>query len=300
MEVMMVEALVRPPSFFLFTAPLLKLTLAYFSVLGEVSWDATLGGDDDKTYAAMGVAKTIRTIISAIDSSPEILAQVQEVIILITISFTPKNKIFDSFDNMYDLVDSLTFKLRAISPNLWPPDAADFLEGMLPSLDNFVSYGSAVVKTRPEYQRMLLDIYQTSIMSEQLGDNASSINDLLQLIIVAALSQLDKAETTALRLANLEVLVNAVLYNPAAALHIMKTTRAGFARKFSDSWFAAINDHNKMPRAHDKKLSIMARSRSRWRPARLFHSIASKCCSAPSRALRGRLFCVDKRPHLIA
>jgi hypothetical protein len=169
---------------------------------------------------------------------------------------------------------------------------------MLPSLDNFVSYGSAVVKTRPEYQRMLLDIYQTSIMSEQLGDNASSMGasfsstcaaastmcvspplhhlclsdrlslQLLQLIIVAALSQLDKAETTALRLANLEVLVNTVLYNPAAALHIMKTTRAGFARKFSDSWFAAINDHNKMPRAHDKKLSIMARSRSRWRPVR--------------------------------
>lgn len=45
----------------------------------------------------------------------------------------------DLFDNMYDLVDSLTFKLRAISPNLWPvfeltynlfkSDAVDFLEG---------------------------------------------------------------------------------------------------------------------------------------------------------------------------
>jgi len=40
---------------------------------------------------------------------------------------------------MYDLVDSLTFKLRAIAPNLWPvfeltyklfkSDAVDFLEG---------------------------------------------------------------------------------------------------------------------------------------------------------------------------
>ncbi|KAJ7364882.1 armadillo-type protein [Mycena albidolilacea] len=251
--------------------------------LGEVSWDAALGGDDDKTYAAMGVAKTIGTIISAIDSSPEILAQVQEVIIPI-ISFTLKNKILDLFDNMYDLVDSLTFKLRAISPNLWPvfeltynlfkSDAVDFLEEMLPSLDNFVSYGSDVVKTRPDYQRMLLDIYQTSITSEQLGENdrvngcklaesillnlRGSVDDLLQPIIVTALSQLDKAETAALRLANLEVLINAVLYNPAAALHIMETTQAGFARKFFDSWFAAINDHNKMPRVHDKKLSIMA------------------------------------------
>ena len=54
-------------------------------------------GEDDKTYAAMGVAKTLSTvgyrlelgvtcmltilqIVSSIDSSPEILAQVQEVI----------------------------------------------------------------------------------------------------------------------------------------------------------------------------------------------------------------------------
>jgi hypothetical protein len=45
----------------------------------------------------------------------------------------------DLFDNMYDLVDSLTFKLHHISPALWPvfeltyklfkSDAIDFLEG---------------------------------------------------------------------------------------------------------------------------------------------------------------------------
>jgi hypothetical protein len=79
---------------------------------------------------------------------------------------------------MYDLVDNLTFKLHSISPNLRPvfeltyelfkSDTVDFLEGkcfflgafgvlltfgvpgveMLPSLDNFVSYGSDVIKTR--------------------------------------------------------------------------------------------------------------------------------------------------------
>ncbi|KAJ7019445.1 armadillo-type protein [Mycena alexandri] len=242
-----------------------------------------VNADEDKTYAAMGVAKTIGTIITSIENAPEILAQVQEVIIPV-ITFTFKHKILDLFDNMYELVDSLTFKLRAISPNLWPvfeltynlfkSDAVDFLEEMLPSLDNFVSYGSDVIKTRPEYQRMLLDIYQTSITSEQLGENdrvngcklaesillnlRGSVDDSLQPIIVTALSQLDKAETASLRLANLEVLINAVLYNPAAALHIIEATQAGMARKFFDAWFLAIGDHAKMPRVHDKKLSIVA------------------------------------------
>jgi hypothetical protein len=45
----------------------------------------------------------------------------------------------DLFDNMYELVDSLTFKSRSISPNMWPvfeltyelfrSDAIDFLDG---------------------------------------------------------------------------------------------------------------------------------------------------------------------------
>lgn len=45
----------------------------------------------------------------------------------------------DLFDNMYELIDSLTFKLRTVSPSMWPifeltyklfkSDAVDFLEG---------------------------------------------------------------------------------------------------------------------------------------------------------------------------
>ena len=42
---------------------------------------------------------------------------------------------------------------------------------MLPSLDNFVSFGVDVFKARPDYRQMVLDIYQTSINSENLGEN---------------------------------------------------------------------------------------------------------------------------------
>lgn len=50
----------------------------------------------------------------------------------------------DLFDNVYDLVDVLTFKLHAISPNMWQvfeltyklfkSDAIDFLDGKLDCL----------------------------------------------------------------------------------------------------------------------------------------------------------------------
>ncbi|KAG1858851.1 armadillo-type protein [Suillus subluteus] len=240
-------------------------------------------GDDDKVYGAMGVAKTIGTVVSCIDSSPEILSQVQEVIIPI-IRFTLENKLIDLFDNMYDLVDALTFRLHAISPNMWPVfeltydlfknDAVDFLDEMLPSLDNFVSYGTEVLKARPDYRSKVLDMYRTAMTSPQLGDNdkingcklAESmllnlhghIDDQLQDIVTIAADHVDKGETASFRLANLEILVNAVLYNASAALHFMEAYKPGFSRTFFDRWFVAINSDSKLPRVHDKKLSILA------------------------------------------
>ncbi|PPQ95282.1 hypothetical protein CVT26_014856 [Gymnopilus dilepis] len=239
--------------------------------------------DDDKTFAAMGVAKTISTIISSIDSSPEILSQIQEIVVPIIV-FTLENRLLDLFDNMYELVDSLTYKLKSISPSMWPifeltyrlfkHEAVDFLEEMLPSLDNFLSFGADVIKGRPEYKQMLVDIYTTSITNDQLGENdrvngsklgesillnlRGAMDEYLQPIIATALNLLDKTETPSLRLANLEVLINAVLYNPSAALHLMEAHQAGMARVFFDRWFVAINNENRLPRVHDKKLSLLA------------------------------------------
>ncbi|KAH9924352.1 ARM repeat-containing protein [Epithele typhae] len=264
-------------------ARLAKESQAADEVEGGLDLDSIMDAEstEDKTFAAMGVAKTIATVVSAVESSPEILGQVQEIIIPIVV-LTLEAKLLDLLDNMYDLVDMLTFKLRNISPNMWPvfeltyklfkSDAVDFLDEMLPSLDNFVSFGIDAFKSRADYRQMVLDIYQTSMSSDHLGENDAvngcklaesmllnlrgSVDDSLQAIITTALTKLEKAETNALRLATLNVVVNAVLYNPAATLSILDQT--GVARKFFDKWFAAINVEARLPRVHDKKLSIVA------------------------------------------
>jgi hypothetical protein len=195
--------------------------------------EAVLGAeDDDKTYAAMGVAKTISTVrflaFRTIDLNPWDPSAGRFICRLITRNFgtspgachphnhlhppkqdagfvfcfqasaRPDNHRADLFDNMYDLVDVLTFKLHDISPNMWPvfeltyelfkSDAIDFLDGMwqnlcllpvclncfvemLPALDNFVSYGTNVFKEQPRYREMMVDIYSTSMKAEQLGEN---------------------------------------------------------------------------------------------------------------------------------
>jgi hypothetical protein len=42
---------------------------------------------------------------------------------------------------------------------------------MLPALDNFVSFGGDVIKSRPHYIDMLADIYTESIANDQLGQS---------------------------------------------------------------------------------------------------------------------------------
>lgn len=46
-----------------------------------------------------------------------------------------------------------------------------FFTEMLPSLDNFLSYGSDVIKSHVDYKQMMVDIYTTSITNDQLGEN---------------------------------------------------------------------------------------------------------------------------------
>jgi hypothetical protein len=78
-------------------------------------------------------------------------------------------------------------------------------------------------------------------------------------IITVAMKQLDPApKTRSLRLANLNVLVNAILYNTHAAFQIIEGLSPNFSRLVFDKWFESMNEPGGLPRVHDMKLSIMA------------------------------------------
>ena len=164
---------------------------------------------------------------------------------------------------------------------------------MIPTLDNFLSYGSDVFKSRGDYRNMIVDIYTTVLNSDSLGENdfingskladsillnlrghvddvsgsiqtsaagTHGIPQYLQVIINTTLAHFDSAKTNKFRLANLEVLINCVLYNPVAGFHFIETYSPGMARTFLDRWFTAIKAENGLPRVYDKRLTIIALS----------------------------------------
>lgn len=135
---------------------------------------------DNKMYAAAALLKTVGSIVTAMDGSLEILGQIQQVLIPI-IQITLNHCIIDLLDGTFDLIDSLIFNLKSVDPGMWPVfeqtykifkvNAVDFLEEMLPSLDNFMSYGKEVFYARADYCEIILDIYESTMANTQGGEN---------------------------------------------------------------------------------------------------------------------------------
>jgi len=152
---------------------------------------------------------------------------------------------------------------------------ADSLTEMLPSLENFMTWGQDVFIARPDYRGMILDIYTSVMPDEHLGaadrcvaskliealmlNYRGHIDDLLPAIIQTAIVGLNAPEQVrSARVANLQVLINAVLYNAPASIELL--ARAGVARKFFDEWFGLVQAAEGLPTVHMRKLSILALS----------------------------------------
>ncbi|KAH8835826.1 ARM repeat-containing protein [Flagelloscypha sp. PMI_526] len=278
-------------------------SLSSVPILLSVSLPAVLGADlpniseleednsfkvsdeEDKVYAAAGVCKTLDSVIHAVEGSPEILHQVEEVIIPVVL-YTLENEIIDLYDNIYELLDALFFRLRSVSPEMWKVFEASYkafkagtgiamMEEMYMALDNFLSFGSEVFKQRTDYRHLVLGylyrLYQElrendrvngcKIAESVLLNLRGVADDCLQSIVLTATDLLDNEDTRILKLENLNVLINAILYNPSATLGLLESLRPGKASLFFNKWMTAIQNGSStkgLPRLHDKNLTVAA------------------------------------------
>ncbi|CCO31401.1 putative importin c550,11 [Rhizoctonia solani AG-1 IB] len=234
--------------------------------------------NSDKKFAAMGNARTIQTIVTAMEGSKEILIELQAILAPMVLA-TLEHQAIDFFESVFDIMDTLTFSLRQIPPTLWTVFEAmyksfkgpsvDYLEEMLPSLDNFICFGKEVFAQRLDYREMIVDIYVTSLTSDHLGEQDAIIgcklieglmlslpgqlDGVITQVITHALSKGPSAKTKIFKIHILNVIVSALLCSPALALHALGTS----ARPVFDRWFVALRNGS-LARVHDKKLSLLA------------------------------------------
>ncbi|PGH18708.1 hypothetical protein AJ80_04361 [Polytolypa hystricis UAMH7299] len=244
--------------------------------------DDDLYGDflDDKSLTALGVLQTIGTLILTLESTPDVLLHL-ETILMPIITITLENKLYDLYNETFEIIDSCTFAAKSISPTMWQAfvlmhkafkaGAQLYLEDMLPALDNFVRYGAAALVQNPAYLEGMASMVEDIFRDEKVGsvdricgcklaeaimlELRGHADQQVPTFISLAMTILDAADTMsrAYRVHLMEMVINAIYYNPHLALQVLESN--GWTNKFFSTWFSSIDLFR---RVHDKKLSIMA------------------------------------------
>ena len=235
---------------------------------------------DDKSITALGVLQTIGTLILTLEATPDVLSHL-ETILMPVIQITLENKLYDLYNEVFEIIDSCTFSAKSVSPTMWQAfglmhktfksGAELYLEDMLPALDNFVSYGAETMAQNPIYIEALVGMVSDIFGDEKVGgmDRICGCK-LAEAIMLNLRGHVDRYIPTFVELAMrvlasnelkvksyrihlMEMVINSIYYNPLLALQALETN--GWTNKFFSSWFSNIESFS---RVHDKKLSICA------------------------------------------
>lgn len=248
----------------------------------ETRGDEDSYGDylDDKSITALGVLQTIGTLILTLESTPEVLLHMESILMPV-ISITLENKLYDLYNEIFEIVDSCTFAAKSISPTMWQAfelihqtfkaGAELYLEDMLPALDNFVQYGAQHLIQTPAYLDAMFGMVQDMFQDEKVGgvdricacklaegmmlSLRGSIDQYVLAFVEMAMATLTNADVKvkSYKIHLMEMVINAIYYNPVLALHVLEAK--GWTNKFFSLWFGSIDSFS---RVHDKTLAIAA------------------------------------------
>lgn len=266
-----------------------QLRDTYLRIIRELlEKQATKEGDelygdflDDKSITALGVLQTIGTLILTLESTPDVLLHL-ETILMPVIQITLENKLYDLYNEVFEIIDSCTFSAKSISQTMWgcfelmqttfKSGAELYLEDMLPALENFVTFGAPMIVSNQVYQQALIGMCQDMFSDTTKVGNMDRICAcrLAECMMLNLRGHIDQyiplfAELGMATLTNnehkvksyrtylLELVINTLYYNPVIALQVLEAKQ--WTNKFFSLWFSNIDSFN---RVHDKKLSILA------------------------------------------
>ena len=235
---------------------------------------------DDKSITALGVLQTIGTLILTLEASPEVLMHLEQILMPV-IQVTLENKLYDLYNEVFEIIDSCTFSAKRVSSTMWEAfvlmhkafkgGAELYLEDMLPALDNFVTYGTDTMIQNPTYIEALVGMVSDIFHDEKVGgmdricgcrlaeaimlNLRGHVDQFVPNFIELAMRALSSSElkVKSYRVHLMEVIINAIYYNPVIALRFLESN--GWTNKLFSSWFSSIESFT---RVHDKKLSILA------------------------------------------
>ncbi|OAP55276.1 hypothetical protein AYL99_10249 [Fonsecaea erecta] len=238
---------------------------------------------DDKSIAALGVLQTIGTLILTLEATPDVLLLLESILMPV-ITITLENKLYDLYNEVFEIIDSCTYASKSISSTMWQAfelmhktfkDGAElYLEDMLPALDNFVCYGQQRFIEHPPYLAAVAGMVRDIFSDPKVGGvdricgcklaeaimlnlRGGPIDSYIPTFVTLPMEVLATAGAKTLvrsyKLHLVEMVINCLYYNPILALQVLESH--GWTNKFFSIWFGMIDNFR---RVHDKKLCLAA------------------------------------------
>lgn len=242
-------------------------------------------GANDKTMAAVGILSTLTSLVMALDTAPEVMMKLDEVFYPIYVVVF-EHDMSEFYAEVLGLIENQTFCVKAISPTMWEVlklvhksfegSGADFLDEMLPCLENYVLYGAGELPQRQDMLALLYDVFDRIISdtSARLGANDRVVACVVAKRLMTALRStgaVDQMVPQFLRIAItrlvtdrellknthycvnlLEIIVAALYYSPGPALAFLEAQ--SFTQQFFSLWFDKMD---KFSRVEDKQLAAL-------------------------------------------
>ncbi|OIV91182.1 hypothetical protein TanjilG_30404 [Lupinus angustifolius] len=252
------------------------------------SAEADDDADDPGALAAVGCLRAISTILESVSSLPQLYVNIEPTLLpIMRRMLTTDGQ--EVFEEILEIISYMTFFSPTISLDMWSlwplmmealaDWAIDFFPNILVPLDNFISRGTANFLTckEPDYQQSLWNMISSTLADQNLED--SDIDPAPKLIEVVfqncrgqvdhwvepylriTIERLHRTERSYLKCLLMQVVADALYYNPALTLSILQ--KLGVAEDIFNLWFSMLQEVKKsgvranFKREHAKKVCCL-------------------------------------------
>ncbi|CAD6250991.1 unnamed protein product [Miscanthus lutarioriparius] len=244
--------------------------------------------DDSGALAAVGCLRAISTILESISSLPHLFMQIEPTLLPIMRRMLTSDG-QDVYEEVLEIVSYMTFFSPTISLDMWSlwplmmealnDWAIDFFENILVPLDNYISRGTDhfLACKDPDYQQSLWNALQSIMMDENMEDSdiepapklievvfqncKGNVDQWVEHYLRITIERLRRAKKPYLKCLLVQVIANALYYNPALTLETLN--KLGVAADIFNHWFAMLQQVRKsgarvnFKREHDKKVCCL-------------------------------------------
>ncbi|KAJ9563508.1 hypothetical protein OSB04_008668 [Centaurea solstitialis] len=244
--------------------------------------------DDPGALAAVGCLRAISTILESVSRLPHLFAHVEPTLLpIMRRMLTTDGQ--EVFEEVLEIVSYMTFFSPTISMDMWSlwpllmealaEWAIDFFPNILVPLDNYISRSTVHYLTckEPDYQQSLWIMLSNVMSDKNLEDN--DIEPAPKLIAVVlqncrgqvdlwvepylriTVERLHRAERPFLKCLLMQVVADALYYNPSLTLNILQ--KLGVATEIFNLWFQMLQQTKKngvrvnFRRENDKKVCCL-------------------------------------------